>query len=560
MAMTYQEARRIKNKSLKDLIAQNIVSGQGFGSSVGTAISDKIKAKGKRIQAKFDPLNIAKMLTGSLGAAILGRLTGRKQEDLEYFTNMKSRGRRGYYNNIGPTIDTSAFYTKISEGQNQKMRRGDSVADILAKMFNFMKKSHDEEIKAMELARDLEGAKKGGKASIISTPKPKTVFEKIAEKTDDFSLADLLKKLFTIISTLASAYGLLKGLLRPFLDFLGKIRLPKINFGLSRTPTPVDAEPKPKVENEEERKNREQREKENREKNKASNSRIDEESERGKPTSSKVTPEAERGSKPGFQKDALDKIRERAERIAGDTAKRKAISKLTGKALAKKALTSLNGPLTIAMLAYDVADALAPTEQEALNTNFDELLSIKDDMERIQNDFNNGLIKNPKVYEDSMKGLNNKAKTIEQRIKVLKDKTDEETYKMEAQLNQESAEDGKLTIKEKVKGLGANFAQMVHDTSKQIKGYGKDTATALHSFSLSKTIANDPLVKFFQANEANQTLNLSGATNTIVINKPTTNNMGDMNDAPALILDNPADVRNDERSFNSASKQSVRVP
>ena len=237
--MTYQEARRIKDKSLKYLITQNIVSGEGFGSSVGTAISDKFKARAKRFKAKFDPLNVARMLTGSLGAAVVGRLTGRKQEDIEYFTGKRGRTKRGYYKNVGDnqSIDTQAFYTTISDGAIEKVKTGDNVADILTKMLNFMKRIHKEEVLAMELNRDLENRN----YAIVSKNKDKNVFEKVTDKEKDESwLAKLLPKLIGALAALGSIYSALKGLLKPFSDFFSKLKFPEmptIRFPDVRPPT-----------------------------------------------------------------------------------------------------------------------------------------------------------------------------------------------------------------------------------------------------------------------------------------------------------------------------------
>jgi hypothetical protein len=151
MAMSYQQARRIKNTGLKDLIAQNIVSGQGIGSAIGSSISQSFRAKATGFKEKFDPLNIAKKLTGNLGAAVLGRLTGRSKQDISYFAG----GKRGN-SAAGITQDTDmenmgrALYTNVSEGQRQRMRKGDSVTNVLAKLYNLMKKNYESEEKRRE--------------------------------------------------------------------------------------------------------------------------------------------------------------------------------------------------------------------------------------------------------------------------------------------------------------------------------------------------------------------------------------------------------------------------
>lgn len=95
--MDYGKAEGIRKKGLVGLITDNLVGGQGIGSSFGSAISDRTKATFTGIQEKFDPLNIAKTLTGGskLAPALLGRLTGRKQSTIEYFAGKKRPSARG---------------------------------------------------------------------------------------------------------------------------------------------------------------------------------------------------------------------------------------------------------------------------------------------------------------------------------------------------------------------------------------------------------------------------------------------------------------------------------
>ena len=126
--MTYQEARRLRGTGLLDLAAQNIALGNGVIGSLGSAMSSKFKAKVTGIKESFDPLNIAKKLTGNFGSAVLGRLTGRNKEDIRYFAGGKRFG-----SSAGVTQDSNldsiqpALYTRVAEGQRQKMKKGESV-------------------------------------------------------------------------------------------------------------------------------------------------------------------------------------------------------------------------------------------------------------------------------------------------------------------------------------------------------------------------------------------------------------------------------------------------
>jgi len=162
--MSYRDAEKIRETKITEIITRKIIEGGTIGSSIKSGISEKAKAKAMGIKEAFDPLNIAKKLTGPLGAAMLGRATGRKQEDLQYFTGIKPRN-----NNISPVNQAptggktgdinNAMYTKVSEGQKQNVKKGDSVSNVLAKLYNLTKQYREEDIKRMELERDLKKEK-----------------------------------------------------------------------------------------------------------------------------------------------------------------------------------------------------------------------------------------------------------------------------------------------------------------------------------------------------------------------------------------------------------------
>jgi hypothetical protein len=91
--MDYQQAADTRKKGLFSAITDKLVAGQGIGSSVGGAISEKTQATVKGFKEKFDILNIAKTLTGgsNLAPALLGRMMGRKKEDIAYFAGAKNK-------------------------------------------------------------------------------------------------------------------------------------------------------------------------------------------------------------------------------------------------------------------------------------------------------------------------------------------------------------------------------------------------------------------------------------------------------------------------------------
>lgn len=190
--MTYQEAKAVRNMpKLSEMIRRRAVSGQGAGQAIKGALKEKFNVS-KRLQAKvtgfkekLDPLNMAKFLTGGskLAPALLGRLLGRSQEDIEYFAG-GLRGRN--------TAD------RIKSLPQQGDLNG--VNDALKKIYSLMVKSHENDVNRRELMAnkqeeyDLEEQKRhddlmkalggiGGSSTPTATPiasdKSGSMFDKI---------------------------------------------------------------------------------------------------------------------------------------------------------------------------------------------------------------------------------------------------------------------------------------------------------------------------------------------------------------------------------------------
>jgi len=130
-------AARLKNQSLGSVIADQLISGEGYGASIGKAIGLKTQARVTRLKAKFDPLNIAKFMTGGsrLGPAILGKMTGRSRKDIEYFTG---RAR--------PVSTT----TKIGKLEKDGGGGSSGMDEMLNKIYDFMKQNREEDTVARQ--------------------------------------------------------------------------------------------------------------------------------------------------------------------------------------------------------------------------------------------------------------------------------------------------------------------------------------------------------------------------------------------------------------------------
>ena len=201
--MEYSVAKSIRSKSLSSMVTEKIRSGGGVGSSIKSSISEKLKAKGTGIKEKFDPLNIAKFLTrgSNLAPAILGRLTGRSQRDINYFS--------------GGDKQTAKKVGKI-EGES-----GGSFAEL----FSFIKKNHEQDLKMQETERSFreeranEEARRhaeflkalkgfvsgaGGGATAAKTEKEKGIFDFIKDM-----IADAIK---TVTETISKMFSWINGL------------------------------------------------------------------------------------------------------------------------------------------------------------------------------------------------------------------------------------------------------------------------------------------------------------------------------------------------------------
>jgi hypothetical protein len=88
--MDYTQAKTIREKSFGTLLAEQK---GGFGSSLKAALSQKSKARAAGLKEKFDPLNIAKTLTGgsNWAPALLGKLFNVDKKRVDYFSGVKPK-------------------------------------------------------------------------------------------------------------------------------------------------------------------------------------------------------------------------------------------------------------------------------------------------------------------------------------------------------------------------------------------------------------------------------------------------------------------------------------
>jgi hypothetical protein len=134
------------------------MQGRGLGTSIASSIKDKTIASIKGVTEGFDPLNIATAFGGSLGGYAFGKLTGRSKDDISYFT-----GRSGRGSFMDSRKNKNPLVTKVGSGENRPTKKGEGLADILARIFNLIKKQSQEVKKRQEITANFEEEKENEK-------------------------------------------------------------------------------------------------------------------------------------------------------------------------------------------------------------------------------------------------------------------------------------------------------------------------------------------------------------------------------------------------------------
>jgi len=157
----YQRTSELRERGIFGNVRERLINEQGtgasIGGSVGRGISETFGAKITGIKEMFDPLNIVRNLTGSRTATSLaGRIGGRSKADMRYFTdtrNIKTGGSKT--SPVAGGFDSAALYSKVGEGIRPKLKSGDSVSDVLAKLYNLILLNNQQESKQRKLERNF---------------------------------------------------------------------------------------------------------------------------------------------------------------------------------------------------------------------------------------------------------------------------------------------------------------------------------------------------------------------------------------------------------------------
>ena len=137
-----------KKSRLAEIYKSEKATGGGLTSTLG-----------KRFKEKFDPLNIAKILTGGsrLGPALMGKILGRSKKDIEYFA--------------GRAMPIFEKITKLSESESEDNGEGGDtggnkkdnlkgIKTVLNKILTFLNKSYDKQVTLQEKENNFKESNK----------------------------------------------------------------------------------------------------------------------------------------------------------------------------------------------------------------------------------------------------------------------------------------------------------------------------------------------------------------------------------------------------------------
>ena len=216
--LNYQQAKRIREQSLSSVLADQLILGEGYGSGLAKSISLKTRARITGIKQKFDPLNIAKFLTGGsrLGPAIVGKMLGRSRKDIEFFAG---RAR--------PVTSRNQKIGALPGGEDTT-----GMTSVLEDILTFLHRSHEDDMVLREKENNLrEGEKheddrrhKDLLKALGVKPQAQTATP-VAQKSEGGGIGGLFDSIIQAIKDMIAeslkVFDWLKDVKFPLLRFLG---------------------------------------------------------------------------------------------------------------------------------------------------------------------------------------------------------------------------------------------------------------------------------------------------------------------------------------------------
>lgn len=205
--LNYQQARIVRKQSLRDVIADELIRGKGLGSAITGAIGLKTQARVKGIKAKFDPLNLVKFLTfGSrLGPALYGKLFGRSQKDVEYFTGRAKPIGRGRQKLVKDDVDGD--------------ENTSGMKTILKQILTFLQKTHEHDMTMREEENNLKESN-----NLADEKRHKELLKALGVKTTDEPTATPVEKEKENDGFLSGLMNSIRGIIKGITDKIVNIK------------------------------------------------------------------------------------------------------------------------------------------------------------------------------------------------------------------------------------------------------------------------------------------------------------------------------------------------
>ena len=203
--------------------------GQGLGSSIGGAISDKFKSKVMGVKEKFTVLNMVRKVTGKgtfgkIATTLVGRALGKSERDISYFGGYGRKGKKYSKKNTNiPQLDDNDIIIDDNDGESN----GKSVA-ILRDMYEFMQKNYEQEKVRYELdkssKKELEDEENRKQKHLMdSLVNKKATPEKVDEEGPKTFVEKLLNGIKEMLSFVLSPLMLGLGALGKFAKLIGSL-------------------------------------------------------------------------------------------------------------------------------------------------------------------------------------------------------------------------------------------------------------------------------------------------------------------------------------------------
>ena len=208
--MDYQNASRIRKSSFGTLLSQQ--SG-GFGQSFKAAISQKTKAKMMGIKETFDPLNIAKKLTGgsNWAPAMLGKMFGVDKRRIDYFSGVKQRNTSSSMRSEGMNGESISIATESLSYiyKSLKMERIEKTREREEFLSRAKSEEEFENIRNKEIIEALVG--KFGKKRLRDEKGRFVKQDKFEPKKGTFTPSKKANKLGTTASVIGGSAAIVGG-------------------------------------------------------------------------------------------------------------------------------------------------------------------------------------------------------------------------------------------------------------------------------------------------------------------------------------------------------------